>query len=166
MTLLGTAYARAHGHAVPVTLREVTRHNIQAVMALDAGDGGRQVAPNAKSMAQAAVYGEAWARAIYAGDDPVGFVMLYDPSRVAEPEDPEFFLWRLMVDREWQGRGIGLAALRLVIEHVRTRPHPGELFTSIVEPAPQLVAFYGRAGFELTERFVDGERVLRLELAS
>ena len=164
MSLHTTAVARAHGQAVPVTLREVTRHNIQAVMALDAGDGGRQVAPNAKSMAQAAVYGEAWARAIYAGEEPVGFVMLYDPSRVAEPEEPEFFLWRLMVDRAWQGRGIGLAALRLVIEHVRSRPNFGELFTSIVEPAPQLVSFYGHAGFEPIERYVDGERVLRLLL--
>lgn len=150
--------------ALPVTLREVTRHNIQALMALDAGDGGRQVASNAKSMAQAAVYGEAWPRAIYAGDEPVGFLMLYDPSRVAEPEDPEFFLWRLMVDRAWHRQGIGLAALRLAIEHVRTRPHPGEMFTSIVEPAPQLVAFYGRAGFVLTDLYTDGERVLRLAL--
>jgi diamine N-acetyltransferase len=164
VSLLETAYARAHGHALPVTLREVTRHNIQAVMNLDAGDGGRQVAPNAKSMAQAAVYGEAWPRAIYAGDEPAGFLMLYDPSRVAEPEEPEFFLWRLMVDRAWQGRGIGLAALRLAIEHVRTRPHFGEMYTSIVEPAPLLLGFYARAGFEPIDRYVDGERVLRLLL--
>lgn len=161
---LPRAYARSHGRALPVTLREVTRHNVQAVMALDAGDGGRQVAPNAKSMAQAAVYGEAWPRAIYAGDEPVGFVMLYDPSRVAEPEDPDFFLWRLMIDHAWQGRGIGLAALRLVIEHVRGRPHPGEMFTSVVEPAPHLLAFYACAGFELTDQYADGERVLRLAL--
>ena len=148
----------------PVTLREVTRHNIQALMSLDAGDGGRQVASNAKSMAQAAVHAEAWPRAIYAGEMPVGFVMLYDPSLVAEPEEPEFFLWRLMVDQDWRGRGVGLAALRLLIEHVRTRPHLGEMFTSIVEPAPQLLAFYGRAGFEPIDRYTDGERVLRLFL--
>ena len=152
------------GRALPVSLREVTRHNIQAVMSLDAGDGGRLVASNAKSMAQAAVYPEAWPRAIYASEMPVGFVMLYDPSRVAEPEEPEFFLWRLMVDRDWQGRGVGLAALRLLIEHVRTRPHLGEMFTSIVEPAPHLLDFYGRIGFEPIDRHVDGERVLRLFL--
>ncbi len=152
------------GRALAVTLREVTRHNIQALISLDAGDGGRQVASNAKSMAQAAVYPEAWPRAIYAGEMPVGFVMLYDPSRVAEPEEPEFFLWRLMVDRDWQGRGIGLAALRLAIEHMRTRPHLGEMYTSVVEPAPQLLAFYRRAGFEAIDRHVDGERVLRLFL--
>ena len=36
--------------------------------------------------------------------------------------------------------------------------------TSIVEPAPHLVAFYGRVGFEVIDRHVDGERVLRLLL--
>ena len=152
---------------LPLSLRRVTRHNIHALMRLDAGDGGRQVASNAKSMAQAAVYGEAWPRAIYAGEEPVGFLMLYDPSQVAEPEEREFFLWRMMIDSALQGRGYGLGALELLIDHVRTRPverFGAELLTSIVEPAPQLLAFYARAGFLPTERHIDGERVLRLAL--
>jgi len=147
-----------------VTLRPVTRHNVLALLALDAGDGGKQVASNAKSMAQAAVYGEAWPRAIYAGDAPVGFLMLNDPQLVAEPEQPEYFLWRMMIDRAHHRKGYGRAALRLLIEHVKTRPHNGELLTSIVEPAPQLLAFYGSVGFVPTERDDDGERVLRLVL--
>ncbi|HEY6134548.1 MAG TPA: GNAT family N-acetyltransferase [Rubrivivax sp.] len=147
-----------------VTLREVTRHNIHALMKMDAGDGGKQVAGNAKSMAQAAVYAEAWPRAIYAGDEPVGFVMLSDPKLVTEPEEPEYFLWRLMIDKNHHRRGYGHAAVQLLIEHVKTRPHDGELLTSIVEPAPQLLAFYGGLGFVRTERVLDGEQVLRLAL--
>lgn len=147
-----------------VSLREVTRKNLDALMKMDAGDGGVQVAPNVKSMAQAAVHGEAWPRAIYAGEEPVGFLMLYDPSLVAEPEDPEFFLWRLMVDAPQHRKGYARAALALLIEHVRTRPHPGEMFTSIVEPAPQLLALYGQAGFVPTDVINEGERVLRLPL--
>lgn len=147
-----------------ITLREVTRHNLEAVLALDAGDGGRQVAPNVRSLAQAAVHGEAWPRAICDGEVPVGFLMLYDPKQVAEPEEPDFYLWRFMIDRAHHRHGHGLAALRLLVEHVKTRPHGGELLTSIVEPAPQLLAFYGRAGFVPTERIVEGERVLRLAL--
>jgi diamine N-acetyltransferase len=150
--------------SAPVTLREVTRDNLSQLLALDAGDGGVQVASNARSMAQAAVTGEAWPRAIYAGDVPVGFVMLYDPTLVPAPEDPEFFLWRLMIDRAQQRRGYGRAAMKLLIEHVKTRPHAGELLTSIVEPAPQLLAFYGGLGFVRTERVIDGEQVLRLAL--
>jgi len=147
-----------------VSLREVTRRNLKAVIAMKAGDGGRQVAPNAVSMAEAAVHGEAWPRAIYADDAPVGFLMLYDPRQVDEPEEPEFYLWRLMIDEAQQRRGYGLAALRLLIAHVRTRPHDGELLTSIVEPAPQLLAFYGAAGFVPQDRHIEGERVLRLAL--
>jgi diamine N-acetyltransferase len=150
--------------SAPVTLREVTRHNIDALTKMDAGDGGKQVASNARSMAQAAVTGEAWPRAIYAGAVPVGFVMLYDPSLVAHPEEPDFFLWRLMIDRAQQRHGFGRAAMKLLIEHVKTRPHAGELLTSIVEPAPQLLAFYGGLGFVRTERVIDGEQVLRLAL--
>jgi diamine N-acetyltransferase len=147
-----------------VSLREVTRHNLSQLLRLDAGDGGVQVASNARSMAEAAVYGEAWPRAVYAEEVPVGFLMLYDPTLVPNPEEPEFFLWRLMIDRAQQRRGYGRAAMRLLIEQVKTRPHTGELLTSIVEPAPQLLAFYGALGFVRTERLIDGEQVLRLAL--
>jgi diamine N-acetyltransferase len=147
-----------------VTLREVTRKNLYALWKLDAGDGGKQVASNIKSMAEAAVHGEAWPRAICEGDTAVGFLMLYDPSLVPDPESRDFYLWRLMVDQQHQGRGIGQTALRLLIDHVRTRPGAQELVTSIVEPAPQLLAFYGGLGFVATDEFDDGERVLRLRL--
>jgi diamine N-acetyltransferase len=148
-----------------VTLREVTRKNLYALWKLDAGDGGKQVASNIKSMAEAAVHGEAWPRAICEGDTAIGFLMLYDPSLVPDPESRDFYLWRLMVDEQHQGRGIGQAALRLLIDHVRTRPGAQELVTSIVEPAPQLLAFYGGLGFVATDEFDDGERVLRLRLS-
>jgi hypothetical protein len=43
-----------------VCLREATRENLDAIVKMDAGDGGRRVAPNVHSMAEAAVHGEAW----------------------------------------------------------------------------------------------------------
>ena len=52
---------------MPIHLREVTRETVTAVCKLDAGDGGRQVAPNAVSIAQAHFQGEAWFRAAYYG---------------------------------------------------------------------------------------------------
>ena len=67
-----------------VTLKEVTRETLRAVCKLDAGDGATQVAPNAVSIAEASFYDEAWFRAIYEDDTPVGFVMLYDPTLVGK----------------------------------------------------------------------------------
>jgi diamine N-acetyltransferase len=147
-----------------VCLREATRENLDAIVKMDAGDGGRRVAPNVHSMAEAAVYGEAWPRAIYAGEEPVGSLMLCDPSLVIDPEDSRLFLRRLMVDVPHQREGYALAALELMIRHVRTRPHPGEMPTSIAEPAPPLLALYGKAGFEPTDEYSDGERLRRLAL--
>jgi len=45
-----------------------------------------------------------------------------------------------------------------------TRPHGGQLLTSIVEPAPQRMGFYGSAGVVAADSVEEGERVLRLPL--
>lgn len=143
-----------------VSLKPVTRETVRAVCKLDAGDQGTQVAPNAVSIAQAYFQREAWFRAIHAGEQLVGFIMLYDPTLVSEPEEHEFFLWRLMIDRTHQGRGLGRAAVERLVEHVRTRPGATELFVSHVEQAAALGRFYTSLGFRYTGKVDDGEKVM------
>jgi diamine N-acetyltransferase len=143
---------------VQVTLREVTADTVRTVCDLAVGpDQDGLVAPNAVSIAEASFEPKAWFRAIYAGEEPVGFVMLYD-------DPPECFLWRLMVDHRHQGRGYGRAALDLVVEHLRRRPGVTALLTSYV-PAPSGPEhFYKRYGFVDTGEVDDGEVVCRLPL--
>lgn len=45
-----------------IRLQEITATTVRAVCRLDAGDGGRQVAPNAVSIAQAYFEPAAWFR--------------------------------------------------------------------------------------------------------
>ena len=45
-----------------------------------------------------------------------------------DPETPEYFLWRFMIDARYQSLGFGRQALELVIDHVRTRPSATEFF--------------------------------------
>ena len=52
----------SHPHDMTVTLRPVMRHNVRALLVLEAGDGGIQVASSARAMALAAVYGGAGPR--------------------------------------------------------------------------------------------------------
>ena len=92
-----------------VHLREVTRETVIAVCKLDAGDDRKHVAPNSVSIAQAHFQGEAWFRAVYEDEQLVGFVMLYDPTLTEQPDEPDFFLWRLMIDKAHQGKGYGQA---------------------------------------------------------
>jgi diamine N-acetyltransferase len=150
-----------------VTLVPVTRDNLRAVCALDAGDGGVQVAPNVMSMAQAAVNPEAWPRAVEADGKLAGFVMLFDPSLAPPgrpPSEPHFYLWRLMIDRAQQHRGLGREVMRLVIGHARTRPGIERLLLSYQPPAEHLARFYGSFGFEPTGEVDDGEIVMALKL--
>jgi hypothetical protein len=67
-----------------VSLREITAETVIAVTRLAVADSQKGfVAPNAVSLAQALFAPEAWYRAIYLDDTPVGFVMLSDESQAA-----------------------------------------------------------------------------------
>ena len=129
-----------------VSLREVTRETVRAIMKLDVSESQKSfVAPNSVSIAQAYFEPKAWFRAIYADETPVGFVMLFDDS-----EKPTYYLWRYMVDSKFQGMGFGKKALELVIEYVKTRPDATELLLSYMpgEGAPNI--FYEKLGFKDT----------------
>lgn len=143
-----------------VTLREINEDTVRGICNLSVREEQQQfVAPNAVSIAQAHFSPHAWFRAIYAGDSPVGFVMLED-----QPEKPEYYLWRFMIDTRYQKMGFGRQAIALLVEHVKTRPAATELLTSVVqaEGGPQM--FYERLGFKLTGEYEDGEAMMRLVL--
>ena len=150
-----------------VTLREVTADTVHAICRLEVAPSQRNlVAPNAVSIAQAYFEPAAWFRAVYADDDPVGFVMLYDPTRTSSPDaGPDVcFLWRFMIAADRQRRGLGRAALDLVVAHARTLSGVTRLRTSYV-PAPGNAApLYERAGFRPTGEVDDDEIVLELAL--
>ncbi|MBA2411958.1 MAG: GNAT family N-acetyltransferase [Burkholderiaceae bacterium] len=147
-----------------ITLKEVTRETLRTICKLDAGDGATQVAPNAVSIAEASFYNEAWFRAIYNDETPVGFVMLYDPTLAEKPEEPHFFLWRLMIDQTYQRKGLGRTAVKLLIDHVRARPGAEKLLVSHMSTVDELGRFYGSLGFVYTGAEDDGEKVMALEL--
>jgi diamine N-acetyltransferase len=143
-----------------VSLRAVTEDNLDKILRLQVAEDQRHlVADNATSIAQGCYSSQAWYRAIYAGETPAGFVMLS-----IEPDKPEYYLWRLMIDRRFQLKGIGRAAMAQIIEHVNSYPTARELLVSYVpeEGSPQ--PFYARLGFVDTGEIHKGEMIMRLEL--
>ena len=143
-----------------VELREITRDTVRSVIAVEVADDQQHlVAPTAVSIAQAYFEPRAWFRAIYAGEEPVGFVMLFD-----DDETPEYSLWRLLIGGDFQGRGYGRAAVERLCAYVRTRPGATELLTSWVDGPNSPAGFYGALGFVPTGEIHGGEVVARLEL--
>ena len=142
-----------------VTLSEITKDTVREIMRLDVTDPQKAfVAPNSVSIAQAHFEPRAWFRAVYAGEEPVGFVMVSE-----DPEAAEYFLWRLMIDHNHQGKGYGRAALEQVIERIKGLPNATRLITSYVPGEGSPGDFYHLMGFTDTGEEEDGELVTALE---
>jgi len=151
-----------------VSLREIGDGNRDEVLALRVTPvQARFVSSVAESLKEAeeTPEGKPWYRAVYAEGLPVGFVMLSwnvtpEPPRIIGP----WFLWRLLIDVEHQGRGYGRDAIRLVADIARENG-AAELLTSYGqgEGGPEL--FYRRIGFKPTgEEAEKGEIIVALDL--
>lgn len=93
-----------------------------------------------------------WLRTVVADDVLVGFVMLAKPTE----HWPTPILWRLLIDRCHQRRGIGAQVLRLVYDQCRSWGAT-HLEVSWVEGPGSPSPFYERNGFVPTGKIIDGE---------
>jgi diamine N-acetyltransferase len=75
-----------------------------------------------------------------------------------------YFLWRLLIDERFQGRGYGVAAIDAVVAYLRTRPGADLLWTSCKAGPGSPQPFYLRYGFVLTGEVKWGEDLLRLDV--
>lgn len=155
-------------HDALVSLREITNANRSEIEALSVTPQQENfVASVTESLIEAAETPDAkpWYRAIYAGETPVGFVMISD--NIA-PEHSEYlgpyFLWRLLIDVRWQRRGYGRATLDLILEYLATRPGCDRLFSSFIPGDGSPLGFYLGYGFVPTGDVFDDEPVIELLL--
>jgi RimJ/RimL family protein N-acetyltransferase len=153
-----------------VELVELAHSDVRPLLAIAPAFSQRQlVAPIGVSLAEAllppTVNGHqltAWYRGIRADDELVGLAM------VAEPHagEPDPYLWRLVIDRRHQLRGIGRRAVLAIADHWRTAGSR-RLKVSYVPGVPGNPArFYERLGFVPTGHVDDGEIEAALELTS
>ncbi|MGF1599898.1 MAG: GNAT family N-acetyltransferase [Acidimicrobiales bacterium] len=143
-----------------VELVEITEHNLGPTLAIHPHRSQeRLVSSVAKSLADAYVpetYEGApvvpWPRLIVADGEPAGFVML----ALVTDHHPDPFLWRLLVDRRHQGRGIGHRVLDVIEDRLRAEGAT-RLFVSYVPGPGSPGPFYTARGFVPTGNTHDGE---------
>jgi diamine N-acetyltransferase len=151
-----------------IHLREITDSNREAVVALRVGPGqDRFVGGVRESIEEAAETpeGNPWYRAIYAGDVPVGFVMLSWDVPPSPGIIGPWFLWRLLIDEHFQHRGYGWAALERIVEIVRAEGAT-ELLTSYQPGDGEPWPFYEKFGFRPTGEMDGTEVLLALDLSA
>jgi RimJ/RimL family protein N-acetyltransferase len=100
-----------------------------------------------------------WFRGIEADGEPAGFVMVAEVTEF----HPEPYLWRLLIDRRHQRRGIGSVALAQLFDQWRSAGHTSAL-TSWVDGPGSPRPFYERLGFVPTGEMDDDEVVARITL--
>ena len=149
-----------------LTFVEVTVDNLEDVAALQTHESQKRfVAPMLWSFTDA-LFPEVvdgapvvpWMRVIAADGEYVGFVMVAIPTE----HHPEPFLWRLLIDRLHQRRGIGERAIEMLVAQCRSWGVT-TLLTSWEEGTGSPRSFYERIGFVPTGRIVDEETEARLE---
>jgi diamine N-acetyltransferase len=103
---------------VAISLRPIAKDNWETAAKLEVReDQAGFITPNVWSIAETQFH--PWTRpmAIYDGQTMVGF-LVYGK----DPGDDQYWLYRFMIDRRFQGRGLGKAALQALIAHLRTLP--------------------------------------------
>ena len=140
-----------------VQLREITKDTVRAVCALEVRDNQKfYVAANALSIAQAYFEPTAVFRAVYRGEEPVGFVQWRNANapKVA-------VLWRFMIDRAHQMAGHGRTALGLALHEMKATGFEA-VETSVVLGPSSPLKFYLSQGFtEANQTTPRGEWLLR-----
>jgi len=142
-----------------IELREITNESVRAICSLEVADEQREfVAPNALSIAEAHFAPNHWMRAIYADQQPAGFVLTHE-----DPGEGTFYLWRFMVAEQYQRLGVGHRAMELLVERWRGLGATRATL-SVVPTNPGAISFYESLGFRRTGEEHGGEVVMRLEL--
>jgi GNAT superfamily N-acetyltransferase len=153
---------------VTISLREITDANIGTVEALRTTPGQeRFVSSVVSSLQEASAVPQAnpWFRAVYADEQPVGFVML---AWNVDPQPPgiigPWFLWKLLIDHHHQRLGYGAQVVRQIVTLIRDQG-AAELLTSYALGEGGPAGFYQALGFVPTGAVdEDGEVLATLPL--
>lgn len=116
------------------------------------------IASNTESLEQAA--DSPWCeplaiRAVQTGE-LVGFLM-----HALDPDENSRWIYRLMIDRNHQGRGYGRAALRALMAHLHSLPGGPSVALGVDPENVGARRLYASEGFVETGEVIDGELIMR-----
>ncbi|MCU0902877.1 MAG: GNAT family N-acetyltransferase [Tabrizicola sp.] len=151
-----------------ISLRPVTRKNLDALFNMSVHPDQQDfVSPNPKTLAQLPLVPGGYLFAIYRDEDVAGLLALIDFREHDEFFDGDdrnaAFLMRLMVGADFQGQGVGRAALAQAIDWARTRGNSA-FQTSIVPGNTAARRLYAAHGLCETGRMIEGEVEMALAL--
>ena len=154
-------------------LKKINRKNIAEILKLEVFDNQKSfVATNNSSIIEAYIAitdnNDVFTFGIYKGDTPIGFLMIgYDVNSDDEGAPKiakgNYNIWRIMIDKKFQGKGFGKKAMDLAIEFVNTFPCGTAKYCWLSYESENNIArqLYKSVGFVETEE-KDGEEIVAI----
>ena len=154
-------------------LKKINRNNIGEILKLEVFDNQKSfVATNNSSIIEAYIAStennDVFTFSIYKDDTPIGFLMIgYDVN--SDDEDApmiakgNYNIWRLMIDKKFQGKGFGKKAMDLALDFINTFPCGTAKYCWLSYESDNEVAreLYKSVGFVETDE-KDGEEIVAI----
>ena len=154
-------------YASQIAFEDITKENYLNYIKLNVHQNQEEfVAANVYSFAQALFYPTAKFQGILSDNVPIGFYMIIKCNELFEYSDgkEQPFLWRFMIDKNYQLKGSGKIAIKLIIENIKQYYNAKFLLTSSISKKGSPEEFYLKIGFKLTGNKINSENILKLEL--
>lgn len=115
-----------------IELKKINKNNIGEILKLEVFDSQRNfVATNTSSIIEAYIAitenNHVFTLGIYNDNTPIGFLMIGFDVNSDDEDAPKiakgnYNIWRLMIDKKFQGKGFGKKAMDLALEFINTFP--------------------------------------------
>lgn len=125
------------------------------------------VAPNSITIAQAGFEPGSTVFGLWDNDVPVGLMAVINMPDYPFPEEGDdiecAYLWRLMIDKDQQGKGYGTASLKLLVDLAKSWNLP-RVTASVGQGENSAMSFYEAFGFHQTGAVQHDEIVISLTI--
>ena len=147
-----------------VELIDLSEENMKQCFQLKVSNDQMQYIASNEESWKAAKENEKVARpfAIYCDGKMVGITMFAFVEEFEDPND-KYWLWRFMIDEDFQGKGYGTAALQAIIRYFKDHG-ANNIRLSTKDTNAGALSLYYKAGFIDTGEMNDEEIVLQLDL--
>ena len=141
-----------------ITLKEIPRDNFWDCISLEvATEQVEFVTSNAVSIAQSKVQPECIPMAVYDDDLMVGFVMY-----CIDEDDGEYWIYRMMIDKNHQSKGYGKKTMELLLEKIKEDKSHNKIFLGVHKESVA-ANMYKSFGFEFNGQVFGKEHIMRLD---
>lgn len=145
-----------------IFLQTIDKSNWEEAIKLSVNEEQKKfIASNLYSLAEVQFLDNFYAKGIYLDNKMIGFTMFG-----IDPDDGNYWIYRLMIDKEFQGKGIGLQSIHQIIEEIR-RINDTNIPLIMIGYNPDNVAAkitYKKAGFIEAELSSWGEQLAKYSL--